>query len=135
MSGLNFENDGMLRTCVRKVSRWGTLCGVIAMLTLVTGCPVTPVGAPCPDGVADCDDSDACTTDTCDEADDECEHLPMDLACNDGSNCTTDSCSVTLGCVFEDVCVTRMPALSDGLLALLVLLMSGAGVYLIRRRL
>ncbi len=42
---------------------------------------------------ADCNDSNACTTDSCDVASGACSHAPNDLACNDGNACTkTDTC-------------------------------------------
>lgn len=44
---------------------------------------------------ADCDDSNACTTDTC--VDRVCQHA--DLACSDGVICTVDTCDITMGCV------------------------------------
>ena len=46
----------------------------------------------------DCDDGDACTTDTCNESG-ECEHSA--LSCDDQNSCTTDSCLPETGCVYE----------------------------------
>ncbi len=49
---------------------------------------------------ADCDDGNACTTDTCDE-NNECARDA--LTCDDGDPCTTDSCDEATGCVFEEI--------------------------------
>lgn len=54
----------------------------------------------CQAGTApDCSDSIACTTDSCNESTDSCDHAANNAACNDGLFCTgTETCSVTLGC-------------------------------------
>lgn len=44
-----------------------------------------------------CDDGDACTTDSCDAAT-GCKHAAGALSCDDGNVCTTDSCDVKQGC-------------------------------------
>ncbi len=50
----------------------------------------------CLDGTPlDCDDEDACTTDTCAPST-GCQHIPLD--CDDGRGCTTDSCNASSGC-------------------------------------
>ena len=49
---------------------------------------------------ADCDDGDACIADVC-TADGCCEHSP--ITCDDGSACTTDSCDPATGCVFTPI--------------------------------
>jgi hypothetical protein len=53
-----------------------------------------------------CDDTNACTTDACDE-NEQCVHDAVD--CNDGSSCTADSCDPLAGCLNEplkgDVCL------------------------------
>ncbi len=49
---------------------------------------------------ADCDDGNACTTDTCDE-NNECAR--DDLICDDSDVCTTDSCDEATGCVFAQI--------------------------------
>src|SRR5450755_4235197 len=41
-----------------------------------------------------CDDSNACTTDSCDNG--TCAHV--DLSCDDADACTTDSCDMVMGC-------------------------------------
>ena len=46
-----------------------------------------------------CADSVACTTDSCNEATDTCDHTPNNAACSDGLFCNgAETCSVTLGC-------------------------------------
>ncbi|MCB9787637.1 MAG: hypothetical protein H6744_13225 [Deltaproteobacteria bacterium] len=57
-----------------------------------------------------CDDSDACTTDSCDTAT-GCVYEA--LSCDDSDACTTDSCDTASGCVYEalscddsDACTT-----------------------------
>ena len=45
--------------------------------------------------VSDCDDGDACTTDSCDPLT-GCQHTAVD--CDDGNACTTDSCDPATGC-------------------------------------
>ncbi|HUU83801.1 MAG TPA: S8 family serine peptidase [Phycisphaerae bacterium] len=54
----------------------------------------------CQAGTApDCADSVACTTDTCNEATDSCDHIPNHAACDDGAFCNgAETCNVTLGC-------------------------------------
>ncbi len=57
----------------------------------------------CVDGqcVTACDDSNACTTDTCDHNTGECLYTPIN--CDDGNPCTIDTCDPDLGCVHEPV--------------------------------
>jgi hypothetical protein len=46
-----------------------------------------------------CADAVACTTDSCDEAADACDHTPDDAACSDGLYCNgAEVCDVTGGC-------------------------------------
>jgi hypothetical protein len=46
-----------------------------------------------------CADSVACTTDTCNEATDSCDHTPNHSACSNGLFCDgSEVCNVTLGC-------------------------------------
>src|SRR5450432_3216494 len=42
-----------------------------------------------------CDDTNACTTDTCDNG--TCAHVA--IACDDSDVCTTDTCDMVMGCV------------------------------------
>ncbi len=44
-----------------------------------------------------CDDNNACTTDTCNTAS-GCVHTP--IVCNDNNTCTTDTCNTATGCVY-----------------------------------
>jgi len=54
----------------------------------------------CQAGTApNCADAIACTTDTCNEATDSCDHTPNNAACSDGLFCNgTEVCDPTLGC-------------------------------------
>ncbi|MBZ5641119.1 MAG: DNRLRE domain-containing protein, partial [Acidobacteriia bacterium] len=53
----------------------------------------------CQAGTAvDCSDGVACTTDSCNEAANACDHLANNAACDDGDVCTDDTCSPALGC-------------------------------------
>jgi hypothetical protein len=45
---------------------------------------------------ADCDDSDLCTTDSCDPLTGQCVHTPIN--CDDGFACTTNVCDPRFGC-------------------------------------
>ncbi len=46
-----------------------------------------------------CADAVACTTDSCNEATDSCDHTPNNGACSDGQFCNgSETCHVTLGC-------------------------------------
>ena len=56
---------------------------------------------PC-DEDADCDDGDACTTDTLNV--DSCECLHDALVCDDDRDCTEDTCDPVSGCIFTDIC-------------------------------
>ncbi len=55
----------------------------------------------CQDGPdPDCSDAFSCTVDSCDEANDECVHEPVNSSCDDGVYCNGDEvCSTTQGCV------------------------------------
>ncbi len=53
---------------------------------------------PCADTATRCNDNNACTTDTCNEATGACIYTPV--ACNDGNACSTDTCNPATGCVF-----------------------------------
>ena len=70
MKGFKDSCDTMLRAWVRGVSGVGVVCGVIAMLVLVTGCPFLlppPLGCPddgCDDGVF-CNGAETCVDDAC----------------------------------------------------------------------
>jgi hypothetical protein len=55
----------------------------------------------CSHATISCDDNDPCTVDACDSAA-GCSYTPM--VCDDGSDCTHDTCSPGAGgCVFEPV--------------------------------
>lgn len=100
-------------------------CYVLAMLVMITGCPVAPTD-PCTG--FDADDGDACTVDTCEVVDGgaavvntplECEegfecdpntgecvetiHLCAGVVCDDDNNCTDDGCDSDTGeCVYTE---------------------------------
>ncbi|MEE8522991.1 MAG: hypothetical protein V3T72_03585 [Thermoanaerobaculia bacterium] len=60
----------------------------------------TCVAGSCQAGTpVDCDDSVACTVDSCDEAGDTCDNVPDDGACDDGLFCNgAETCDPVLGC-------------------------------------
>ena len=69
----------------------GDKCTVEAC-SLVSGkCETTPL---------DCNDKDACTTDSCDKTK-GCVHGTVN--CDDGNACTTDSCNAYDGCKHESI--------------------------------
>ena len=57
-------------------------------------------GGSCQSGSApNCDDGVACTTDSCNEGTDSCDHIANNAACDDGLFCNgAETCHVTLGC-------------------------------------
>ncbi len=128
MLGLKFEGNTKLR-----VSRWGMLCGVFAMLVFVTGCPLPPPVTPCTED-ADCVDDevfcngdeicldtevcghsgDPCDADAgevCNEVTDHCDECTVDADCDDGlycdgvETCTDAECVAgTSPCAADEVC-------------------------------
>lgn len=48
-------------------------------------------------GIDDCDDGDACTSDSCDQTT-GCHSGGGDSVCDDGNTCTADGCDVKTGC-------------------------------------
>ncbi len=44
----------------------------------------------------------ACTTDTCNETTNSCDHVPSNAACSDANVCTDDVCNPTLGCQYTN---------------------------------
>ncbi len=113
MSGLKFEGNAKLRTSVRGLSRWCTLCGVLAILVFAAGCdPILDIlrdifGAPCTTN-ADCDDAAWCTgAETCDPDNAD--------AGNDGCvAATTTPCLVGETCDEDnDVCFTACTSSDD----------------------
>ena len=58
----------------------------------------------CQPGTAiNCNDSVACTDDSCNEATDSCNNIPNAANCDDASACTTDGCSLVTGCTYTAV--------------------------------
>ena len=102
-----------LKSFRNTVFRVGTLCGVVAMLVLVTGCDPC-MNNPCNDG-AFCNGTETCTVDdasgeavcgdgvavectapeVCAEALDACVDPCADVDCNDDDACTEDVCTFT----------------------------------------
>lgn len=63
-----------------------------------------------------CSDGIPCTTDTCNETTDSCDHTPVNSACDDGLFCTgVETCHATLGCVAgtPPVCDDGVPCTVD----------------------
>lgn len=62
---------------LRGAARWGTLCAALALLPMLAGCPALN---PDPCRSANCDDNNACTTDTCDSSTGAavCSNTPVD---------------------------------------------------------
>jgi hypothetical protein len=58
---------------------------------------------------ANCDDKDACTTDSCNTVLSTCVFAPK--SCDDGNSCTADVCDANAGCLNLDI---DGPACSDG---------------------
>ncbi len=105
----------------------GDVCTLDVCAPLTGDCGFEPIAGCCVvDG--DCDDSNACSADTCNTDDNVCEHVFTDcsngdacdgdetcntstgdceigtpLVCNDGVVCTTDTCEAGPGCVFTSV--------------------------------
>jgi hypothetical protein len=65
------------------------------------------VSGTCVDGTpVDCADTIACTTDTCNDETDTCDHLPNHDLCDDGKTCTLDTCDTIIGCTNDGTGVT-----------------------------
>ena len=57
----------------------------------------------CQPGTApNCNDGVVCTTDSCNETTDTCDHVASDAACDDGNACTDNWCDLALGCQYHD---------------------------------
>lgn len=111
MLGSNVFGKTTFRTRTRGMSRLGTLGGVFGIVLLSLG--MTQTG-PCPGSTppppaagcaanADCDDADACTTDTCDVASGDCTNT----ADCDAAHCTATGCVTCLAdadCDNSDAC-------------------------------
>jgi hypothetical protein len=68
----------------------GLFCDGTETCNLLSGCIL---GTP-----PDCDDAVGCTTDSCDEANDTCLHVPDNNACSDGLFCTGEEICGLSGC-------------------------------------
>ncbi|MEM7249493.1 MAG: S8 family serine peptidase, partial [Acidobacteriota bacterium] len=70
----------------------GLFCNGTETCDSVLGCQA---GTP-----PNCDDGVSCTTDSCNEATDSCDNVPVDSACDDGLFCNgVETCDPVLGCV------------------------------------
>src|SRR5664279_5279631 len=83
------------------VAVWICACAQAGMPSPITGDDDagSGSGSGMPDGgmhtcTMSCDDSNVCTTDSCDNG--TCAHV--DLSCDDADACTTDSCDMVTGC-------------------------------------
>ncbi len=95
----------------------GIANGYEAMLAGGCGAPECNTNPDCDDGLfcngaetcvsgncqagtpSNCNDGIACTTDSCNEATDSCDHAPNHGSCNDGLFCNgTETCNVSTGC-------------------------------------
>ncbi len=72
----------------------GLWCNGVESCDPALGCQA---GAP-----PDCDDGINCTSDSCDEDNDQCVHTASNGVCDDGNACTDDSCDPATGCVHLD---------------------------------
>ena len=82
----------------------GLFCNGAETCVIATG--VCQAGA-----APNCDDSVACTTDSCNETTDSCDHAANNAVCSDGLFCTgVETCHVTLGCqAGSDPCAGNPP--------------------------
>ncbi|MBN1385977.1 hypothetical protein JW968_03290, partial [Candidatus Woesearchaeota archaeon] len=89
--------------------------------SLVQGCIYSFNSNPCNDGqwctvndycsvgschsgnARNCADMVNCTVDSCNEAQDRCDHLPNNDLCDDNDICTADSCDIAKGCLYMSV--------------------------------
>ncbi len=117
-------SDTKLSTWVRSVSRYGILCGVLALVPLNMGGCILGLFQPNPCRNFDADDANACTTDTCEvvegvatavntpvdcadqvcnPADGECVDCVTAADCDDADACTADTCADGNTCAYADV--------------------------------
>ena len=103
----------------RDCSASGDACNEGTCNEVTDACEAVPVpeGGACDDGLycitgesctagtcsggsaLDCDDGVTCTSDSCDEAADACDNVPVDASCADGLYCNgAESCDGLLGC-------------------------------------
>jgi hypothetical protein len=113
----NESTDACVHTPNDTLCSDGNACNGAEVCSATTGCQAgTPLN--CDDSNActtdscnpatgcvhtpvNCDDGNACTTDTCSAATGQCSHVA--LSCDDGNLCTTDSCNSATGCVHAPV--------------------------------
>ncbi len=88
--------DSQNRVCVHDDTGCddGDVCNGIETCDPDLGCQA---GSP-----VDCDDLNACTTDSCDSQT-GCVHVDISDTCIDGNPCTTDRCEPGNGCVFDEI--------------------------------
>ncbi len=89
-------------TRFKTVGRFGTLCGVLAIVAMTTGCPFADIFSPC--NGFNVNDNNPCTTDTCRVDNDGdpvrvntaiancCTAATVSTACTDTNPCTSATC-------------------------------------------
>jgi hypothetical protein len=83
--------DSCVHTPTDAVCNDGQYCNGVETCDAINGCQAGPS--------VSCDDSVACTVDTCNEGTDSCNHTPSNPACSDGQFCNgAEVCHLTLGC-------------------------------------
>lgn len=99
------DTDASCGNCVH-MGEGATVCeiGVIGgePVAILKTCVKTPAGCLFWQSM-DCNDYNACTTDSCDPAKGECVNEPQDSECDDGSLCTFDQCNPKVGCTHQPV--------------------------------
>ena len=103
--------DSAAGGCAYEPEPDGTPCVAAGDVCASTG--ICQAGTCVGTGAANCDDSNACTTDTCDPAS-GCQNT-ANPPCDDGTWCTKVTCDPELGCivVLQDVCDDADPCTVD----------------------
>ena len=81
------------------------------------GAETCDAGLGCQAGTpVDCDDSFACTADSCNEGTDTCDHVTNDASCDDGAFCNgAETCDAGLGCqAGSDACPVSGQTCDEG---------------------
>lgn len=143
MEFLFSETSEMISSSLKSVGmrRVGGLVGMFGLVVFCLGvtqigpCPGTGNGTACI-ATADCDDSNGCTSDTCNTTTGACSHTAQcnddhcindlcvaciaDAGCNDNNGCTTDTCDLTTytctndsACLLGEICINDECVLGD----------------------